>query len=185
MTREEAQKVCMILAAAFRGDLRGMTTDEVKVWAETYSFGILDLDAAEVSAAVHRLVRSSKFMPRVAEIREAVIVTTRGQQRTGAEAWGDVLREVSRTGRYREPKFFDPLVSQVIAGMGWVQICDSENTVADRARFVDAYNEMARQGRQQAVVSDGAAAKALPSRGERSPALALVDGIAKKLGGGE
>ena len=182
MTREEAQKVCMILAAAFRGDLRGMTTEEVKIWAETYALGILDLAAEDVSAAVHRLIRSAKFMPRVSEIREAVVTTTQGQQRTGAEAWGDVLREVGRTGRYRDPRFFDPLVARVVRGMGWTEICDSENTVADRARFVDAYNTMAKQGREQAQVSEGARALPVPSR---APALALVADVAKKLGGGE
>ena len=57
MTREEAQKVCMILAAAFRGDLRGMTTEEVKIWAETYALGILELAGEDVSAAVHGVIR--------------------------------------------------------------------------------------------------------------------------------
>ena len=180
MNRSEVLQVVAVLSGAFPNVVQRMSAQQGKAWAEVYATGLIDLDFESCKSAVERLIKSSQWLS-VAAIREAVVTHEQGQQRSGAEAWGDVMRAVSGCGRYREPRFTDPIVGHIVRSLGWVEICDSENTVSDRARFVEAYNTMAAQGRVQAVVSEGARAPALPSRS----ALALVEGVAKKLGGGE
>lgn len=167
MTEREASEIVLMLATAFRGDLRGMNEREVAAWGAVYRRGIADMVFDEAKAGVERLIKGSKFMPRVAEIREAVVTATRGQRRTGAEAWGDVKKLHSRFSIHRHPQdadYTDELVRQVVQSFGWAELCNSENQVSDRARFIEAYEQLAVQGRIEAQISAGAAAPALPSR---------------------
>ena len=182
MKRSEAQQVVMVLRMAFADGRQPMSPAEIKAWSDVYAAGIEDLDFEECKAAVDRLVKTANFMPRVAEIRAAVLDVTRGQSRSGAEAWGDVKRAVSRYGIYRHPEFDDPIVGRVVSGLGWRELCNSENETADRARFVDAYNELTKQGRVEAQVSKGAAAPALPAR---TAGVQLVEHLAAKLKSGD
>ena len=47
-------------------------------------------------------------------------------------------------------KFENPLAEQVVQQLGWRYLCLSENPVADRAHFVQAYQAMAERQRQSA-----------------------------------
>jgi hypothetical protein len=168
VTLEEVHEVVMVLAAGFRRDLRGMTEDETRAWARVYHRGLMDLDAAEAHGAVERLIRTSVFLPTVAEIRSAVVTVAIGQQKRGAEAWGEVIASIGRHGRGHAPgegwQLADPIAARVVDGLGWRALCDSENQVADRARFIEAYDALSSQGRTEAQASNGAAAAALPRR---------------------
>lgn len=175
MTRDEGQQVVRVLAAAFRSDLRGMTASEVVTWSDVYAAGLADLDFEEVRAGVERLVKSAKFLPRVAEIREAVLTVTRGQLKGGAEAWREVISVIGLPPsaevagvlvgrRGQRPTFSDPITARLMSPGAWIELCASDNAASERARFVDAYDVLARQGRIEAQVSPGAAAPALPAR---------------------
>jgi hypothetical protein len=165
VTEREAHQVVMIIAANWRSDLRGMEPEEIRAWSKMFREGILDLDFAEVKAAVDRVIKTEIFLPKVATIRNALIAATRGQRRSGAEAWGDVIKAVSRYGYNRTPVFDDPIVARVVDALSWKEICNSENATADRARFIQAYDQLVAQGLVEAQISHGASAPALPSRG--------------------
>lgn len=187
MNRDEGQQVVRVLAAAFRADLRGLTPSEVLAWSNVYAAGLADLDFEEVRAGVERLVRSAKFLPRVAEIREAVLTVTRGQIKSGAEAWREVISVIGLPPwaevagvlvgpRGRRPTFADPITARLMPPGAWLELCASSSPVVERARFVDAYDALARQGRVEAQVSPGAAAPALPARAA-APQLGPPPGV--------
>lgn len=181
MTPKDAHSIVMVIAANWRSDLRGMEPEEIRAWSAMWRAGLADLDFEEARAAVDRIIKTETFLPKVATVRNAIITVTRGQARTGAEAWNDVQKAVSKYGIYRTPKFDDPIVSRVVDALSWRELCNSENAVADRARFIDAYDKMLAQGRIEAQVSRGGAAPALPSRGAPS----LVGGARKELRDGK
>ncbi len=117
----------------------------------------LPLDALE--QAVLRHIATSKWFPTVAELRSAAgeIVHPSAAEQTALEAWGDVL-ETFVSGEYifdvflkRLPTFRNPLTQAAVTALGgWGYLGQSDNAVADRARFVEVYNQLqARQRTEQ------------------------------------
>jgi hypothetical protein len=147
VTPNEVSKVVFMVFAAFpQGDKLGPER------AKLYEQMLVDLEFETCKAAVVRLLQSSKFLPTIAEIREAARACDSGPKRTGLEAWGDVVHAVRYQGSYRVPKFSDPLVEHVVACMSWPELCLGENEPALRARFVEAYEAAQdRELREKAV----------------------------------
>lgn len=125
-----------------------------------YERMLLDLDRDLAHKACARLIASSKWLPTISEIRASAVELEMGACRTGGEAWGDVNDAVRRFGRYANPKLDDPLVAECVRLFGWLSLCDSTNDVADRARFIELYDQLAARGRLDLVAG---AKLALPS----------------------
>jgi len=61
-------------------------------------------------------------------------------RKTAAEAWGEVLSEVSRVGSYGAPQFTTSEIHRAIECVGWRDICLSEQIGVERAHFMRAYD---------------------------------------------
>jgi len=178
MTPSEARDVVKFLMAGYPTQRTFMSATDIDGMLAFYVAGLVDLDAAPTRAAIIRLSRSAKKIPTVAEIRAEVVgVLARGARRTGLEAWGEVLAAVSKYGSHRWPgidfQWGDPVVARVVAALNWSDICASEATtmVATRARFIDAYEAIAKAERTEAQASNGARNAQL-QRAELAPAPA-------------
>jgi hypothetical protein len=156
VTPAEAAKAVLVLQSAYPG--ARMT----EMTAELYEHLLADLDAEVAQRAIARLVCISKFLPTIAEIRDAAADVALGAARSGLEAWGDVLMAIRRTGSYGVPTFTDPLVAECVRILGWRTLClgDSPEAV-DRARFAELYVDLQRRRRQNDVSEPG---RLLPSR---------------------
>lgn len=117
MNTTESQKVVGMLLAAFPA--ARITEPTVRLYERMLG----DLDFELATNAVTRLVCTSKFMPTIAEIREAAADLSVGPARSGLEAWGDVMLAIRRVGHYGVPKFEDPLVAECVRIMGWRYLC--------------------------------------------------------------
>lgn len=145
MTPLEAKKVIAVLTAAFPGGGGGDNT--ITVYAEA----LLDLEYELVDRAVRSLIlTATKYMPRIGEIRERCIELRDGGRRTGVEAWGSVLAAMRAQGSHRTPEvdftFIDPITMLVVKSLGWTELCagDVDNQMSNRARFVEAYDQISR-----------------------------------------
>lgn len=178
MNTLEAKKLIAVLIAAFPGKATDATV-------QIYERMLGDLEYVAANAAVERLLATAKFLPTIAEIREATLTVHAGEIRPGAEAWGEVLRAIARYGRNRTPgddfQFSDPVTAECVAALKWRELCDSENQVADRARFVELYDKLAAQNRRAQL------SESLPAL-QRFRALQaqqherLIEGEAKPIG---
>ncbi len=153
----------------------------VAIWADVLS----DIDPTEAAAALKRWIcddANAGKLPEPGQIRRITDEARNGRRRPGGDAWGDVLREIGATGRYRDPRFSDPVTAVVVRRLGWRELCDSENPVADRARFVQLYDQLATEAVSDRAVATlpGVARPALPP----SAARELVGAVANRLGGG-
>jgi len=134
MTNSEVAKLVAMLLQAYPQAQFGPASSAM------YERMLVQLDAAAALAAVEQIIRTSKFMPTISEIREAAALQMHGPKRLGAEAWADVNKAVRFVGSYNPPpKFEDPIVGRCVAMMGWESLCRSTNDAADRARFIDLY----------------------------------------------
>lgn len=171
MTKLEARELVLLLAYAFARHGKAPSDYTLKA----YALGIEDLDHAQTERAIRDLVLSAKFMPAIAEIRERVVAIKLGPQRTGVEAWGDLLRAVGRFGRDREPearawlRARDPLAEEALTAIGWRPLCNTDEAehAPARAKFCDAYNAIVLAGRQRVQTSAGASAPLAGREGAR------------------
>lgn len=140
MTDAEALRIVSRLVAAFpRPVVNEMTVD-------VYVEALLPLDAARVAASVQRLTLTVRFLPTIAEIREAMTTQSGPELPTAGDAWATVLHWVRKIGGYgtvptRTP--IDRLIARCIDAVGgWHYLChESENLMADRAHFLRVYAE--------------------------------------------
>lgn len=141
MTRAEVAKLVTVIMAAFPQPDRSTQTSDV------YERMLGDLDYPTANAAIERLLATSDRIPSIAAIRTACMDLKHGDQKAGGEAWGECLKAISRWGIYRNPgedfQFQDPVVAKVVAALGWQNLCNSENSAADRARFIELYDKLA------------------------------------------
>jgi len=163
MTREQALSVWALLAAAAPGQPLPASTLEIR--AEL----IADLDFADTRDAAIRLARSAKWLPSVAELREAVHAPDLPE---AGEAWGEVCRAVHRLGWTTPPTeadFTDPLILRAVQTLGaWPNFCAGDEAI-NRAHFLKIYPAMAERARAQAIA--GPPARALPPAGIDLPDL--------------
>ncbi|MEO7736249.1 MAG: hypothetical protein ABIY55_35150, partial [Kofleriaceae bacterium] len=124
-------------------------------------------------AAVERLVKSSKWIPTIAEIRESAVDVVHGACIPGGQAWGHCLAMIRRYGSHRYPgidfAIDDPLLHATIRAFGWLDLCQSTNPHADRARFIALYDELAKSERKEAAIAPSATSKSLPQRTNTEP----------------
>lgn len=190
MTDSEVAKIVAVLMVSYPNarwmpsrpgapgepDLPGTST--------AYERMLRDLDYETTNAAVERLLAiTPRFPPGVAEIREAVLALTVGETRPGGSAWGDVVKAIRRYGYMRSPgkdfTFPDPLVAEAVSAMDWVELCSSENQVADRARFIELYDRLAATRRRSQLSESLPAVRQLRAKQELQR---LDDEPAKSLG---
>lgn len=189
MTDVESQKLVAMLFALFPGQTHRLTPDLARQTAAAYRRMLADLDYGSATAALERVAATSEFFPTVAAIRAAVVSVNDGDVRQGAAGWGDVLSAVSRWGINRTPgadfHFDDPIVQKCVNDFGWQNICNSENQVADRARFIDHYDRIAKDNRTSRVVGElpaNARLRELRS-GEANQIGGVVKQLADRMGG--
>jgi hypothetical protein len=138
----ETAKLVAIMSEAFPQAPLGPGTSEV------YETMLRDIDFDHGMLAVQRLIATSKWMPQVSEIRATVAEIKYGPPRSGVEAWGVVCEAIRRVGQYKPaPRFRDEKVAECVRRMGWLSLCLCTNEPADRARFVEIYEDLQRKER--------------------------------------
>jgi hypothetical protein len=101
----------------------------------------IPLDALQEAGRAY-LASNNPFFPHPGALYQGAmdIVKSKNNLPSGMEAWGEVVAAFENVGMYREPTFTHPLIGNIVNQMGWQNLCQSENGMADRARFIDAYS---------------------------------------------
>lgn len=156
MKHHEAKRIVAVLLASYPNREFGAET------ASAYVEGILDLDAATCGLAAQRLIRTSKFLPTISEIREATTAQQRGPAPRGEEAWAELQGACRRYGydygpddarrRLRDPLFGAPHIDECLRLWGgWNAFSTTDHDAASRARFCALYDELAGRERRDLV----------------------------------
>jgi hypothetical protein len=103
------------------GEAYGEAVSSARMEIYFAALGDLSLDAIRQAATVH--VRTQKFFPRVAELREAI----EGSADERADlAWVQLLRLVRRVGYMETPTWEDPTMARAACDLygGWRALCE-------------------------------------------------------------
>lgn len=124
--------------------------ESVNVW---YAL-LKDLPYEQVKMAVQKYAITNKWSPTVADIREQVVGINDTSTDWG-DAWGNVLKAVSRFGYMNEAEALDSmdeLTRRCVKSLGWQTICQSEldEQTAIRANFRMMYESAQGRARDDA-----------------------------------
>ena len=177
MTTEQALDLVRRILASFPTQRQRMSPDDVKGMGLAYVDGLLDLDYERTRMALVRVVRTSRFLPTVAEIRESAMDVEHGTRKTGGQAWGECIALIEKYGSHRWPgidfPIDDALIAQTIRAFGWLNLCKTEGDAAkaaDRARWIELYENLSKGERKETQIAQGLT-PALPAA-SATPALA-------------
>lgn len=184
MTPIEAAKITAVLLVAY---------PDKAIPVELYERLLVDLDYATTNAAIERLLATSKWPPTIAEIRAAALALTVGEVRPGGDAWGDVLRLRSPRPE-AEFERLDPVIARCLDRLGMLRhdtvlragaevrrwrVELGDNEAADRARFIELYDQLAAAHRSAQLSESLPAVRQLRAAQQRQ---SLGDGQARALG---
>lgn len=185
MNRQETSQILAILFAAFPSSRPHQSKAELTL--DVWSTALHDISADTARQVVQALIETRTFMPAIAEIRSMASQASRGRVRSGAEAWPGVMAAMRQEGAYRTPGqefvFADPITARCVQLMDWQTLCLSENTVADRARFIELYDKLATEVRSESqspalvALRGGAAVSRTLPMGSESPFSAALRGL--------
>lgn len=133
--------------------------------AKLYLLMTNDIPEPVLLKSIEALIKESRFLPSVAEIREraaALYNSAQGKEPPDAgRGWGEVVREISRTGYYGKPQIRDPVAAEVVRRMGWKEICSApaDETRVLRGQFLKMYAMLQESRREEhnnrALLQDG------------------------------
>lgn len=128
-----------------------------KITKETilaYEFGLDDLEAEQIELAVRHGIKSCKFMPTPAELRELANVGELSPAVRAERAWLVYCKAVVEVGPYKTVNFDDPVLNATVRAICRWSECDERPRDSYMHReFCQVYSALCRSG-----VSDAEAA---------------------------
>ncbi len=108
-----------------------------------------DLPAELIEQAALDHISRSTFFPTIAELRSAAfdILEAVQQNPSAYDAWRQVQMAIRCVGHVGQPVWDDPLTKKVVDDLGWRHLCLSENPIADRSHFIQAYQALVERRR--------------------------------------
>lgn len=152
MAVDDVMRVLGVLAAAFPANKVGKETLEV------YKLTLADIPADVLEQATLHVITRSRFFPTVSEIRDAANAIMVGLHNVPSafEAWGEVCNVIARCGQYYRyqisgelPEYSHPLIERAVEIMGYRNLCESENSMADRAHFFRVYEGLLERAEEE------------------------------------
>lgn len=116
-----------------------------------YSLILSDIPIPALKAGVMKCITTCKFLPSIAEIREASIAfyedVTDSKQKTHAEAWNEVLKNIASVGYYGTPEWSAAEIKQAVESIGYINLCvmEQEQVPIYAAQFRGIYNQICAQ----------------------------------------
>ncbi|HWV36404.1 MAG TPA: hypothetical protein VNZ55_12280 [Thermomicrobiales bacterium] len=156
MTRDER------LLAALQDLVHSYPTTKVGPQTlEAYLRDLGDLPIEAVEFACQACVRTNRFFPSIAELRETVATHLVGDAAQAHDAWNEVRTQASRIGRNavplfqggrfvedREPTFSSRVTEEAVKSLGWRYICTGEQSEV-REEFLRTYYAMRKRELQR------------------------------------
>lgn len=140
-----------------------------------------DIPYQVAELSLNKWVATNKWSPSIADIREMAAEVTSGRQSDWGEGWEKTIKAIRKYG-YTNPEgalaSLDETTRKTVERLGWMELCISENAMADRANFRIIYEQEQVRAKENAALPaglktqiaglQGAAIKALGEAGKGS-----------------
>lgn len=135
MSRKGAIMSMAVLTAAFPKDIPEPTV-------KLYVSNLQDLPDEVLTAAANQLVRTNRWLPSIAEIRERCVLMMNPQAfpPDAEAAWHEIEKTAQTDGRFIRPNWSHEAVGEALeAAGGYYEACMSNRPDQVRRRFLNAY----------------------------------------------
>lgn len=187
-SEETIKQVLAMLSAEYPEHVNKLSAEQLRNLRDLYTLTLADIGDDDLRAGALRHVNESNWFPKISELRKASAKLANPEHLDPAEAWEQVCKAIPRYGITIAgmdgagiPPFDDPLTEAVVRQFGWNNLCLSENPIADRARFIEAYERQVARSYQRAALPAGLQNGALASARRVDQ---LTAGVVKQLSGG-
>ena len=126
--------------------------ESISLWFERFK----DIDYKIAQTALNLWVETEKWPPKISELRDKCIELSGKGIEDWSDGWEQVLKAIRYKGRYREEEALadmDEITRTVVQRMGYQEICNSDNIIADRANFRDIYKTLQERAKKEQNVS--------------------------------
>lgn len=156
MTKNETTRLLGILQTAYPYFYKNITVAEAKNASNLWHDMLKGLTLEVAKLALYKLIALHKdYPPTIAHLLESVADVTKEPTPTIADAWAEVKVAISKYG-YPRPEealqSLSPTTAKAVRAMGWLELCSSENEVADRAHFMKIYSTMEKRQKEQNIL---------------------------------
>lgn len=154
MTKKEFALLAMAIKTYYPKE--GLLPNEqaMELWYKQ----LQDIEYNVAEMALNKWVATNKWSPSIADIREMAAVVTGGDIQDWGEGWEKVLNAIRSFGFYRQAEAMqslDELTRTCVERIGFVNLCMSDNIVAERANFRMIYEQLANRKKQDAQLPEG------------------------------
>lgn len=144
MTKHEFATFAMALRTYYPKEQLLPNQQAMELWYRE----LQDIPADVADVVLRKWVSTQKWSPSIAEIREMAAKITHGELPDWGDGWNAVQKAILRYGRDRKADAlasFDPITRKTVEYLGWRELCNSENPMADRANFRDSFKIVAQR----------------------------------------
>lgn len=186
MTKDEFSRCLALVRVYWPNGTKAWTAEAVTAWESL----LLHLDVASVAAAIQVIAMDGKEWPptpgqiakRTLELTQPLPAADEAWKEVrfwvGRIGWSKYGQEDFRTGEKCLPEWSNALIGRIVDAMGWQELCESENEVADRAHFMRMWAE-ASQHQTTLDHLPPAARAVLQARGVAIPDLSVPKELAQ------
>lgn len=142
MDKREFSLFSMALKAYYPRENLLPSKESMQLWHKQLE----DIPYQVAEASLNKWVATNKWSPSIADIREMALGVTQREIPGWGVAWGEVCLSIRRYGSYRVGEALNslsPLARQAAEQIGYLELCKSENIMADRANFRMIYEQLA------------------------------------------
>lgn len=159
MNRAEAMRVFALLQAAYPRQELPDSTELV------YASALADLDVVAVERAALALIRTSRWFPTIAEIREQVAEDLTGLPEAEM-AWAEVREAIGKYGLDQtRPPWSCEEIGEAVRVMGWRTLCTAEKIGLERERWLKTYEKARRRRLRQITAPEDGPLRLVPGGG--------------------
>lgn len=108
--------------------------------------------------ALNKWVATNKWSPSIAEIREQAASVVQGETPLWSDGWEQTVKAIRKYGSYNQAAALEslpPITRQTVERLGYMDLCRSENAMADRANFRMIFEQIAARKQTEKQLPDG------------------------------
>ena len=139
MTIDEFRILTKAMKAVYTSPNFLPDTYAVKLWYQM----LKDIPYEQATVAIQEYMLTNKFPPTIADIRA---LTTKSEIQDWGTGWQKALNAIRKYGWYRQKEALaelDDITRQTVERLGYMELCTSDNLMADRGNFRMIYEQIA------------------------------------------
>lgn len=152
------------------------------VQGEAYAQLTADIPEGVLAQAVKNVIKTSRYQPTVAEIRDEAARIVKAATGTRApmaeEEWEKVLKAMAQIGPYRSPNWECDITAATVKKIGWMTLCGADMSSLPylRAQFCQTWTKLSDAAKMQRRMGTTLHSQA---------GLAIVSRLTQTLGQGQ